>query len=109
MQLQFGRLVVVRHSVRVDFDIHISNKFAIEETRAVVMEVLNNHPSVLKTPKASVNVKQLNDAGYVIGEVIFENEKGFKEILIPGDYVNIETNVKHWVTAKKDSNLLLTK
>lgn len=35
-------------SVRVDFDIHISNKFAIEETRAVVMEVLNNHPSVLK-------------------------------------------------------------
>ena len=45
----------------------------------------------------------------VIGEVIFENEKGFKEILIPGDYVNIETNVKHWVTAKKDINLLLIK
>ena len=45
----------------------------------------------------------------VIGEVTFENEKGSKEILIPGDYVNIETNVKHWVTAANDSNLLLIK
>jgi small conductance mechanosensitive channel len=53
-------------SVRVDFDIHISNAFPVEETRATVMEVLNNNPAVLKTPAASVNVKQLNDAGYVM-------------------------------------------
>ena len=39
----------------------------------------------------------------------FENEKGAINTIMPGDYVNIETNVKHWVTAKKDSNLLLTK
>ncbi len=45
----------------------------------------------------------------VTGHVVFENDKGSKEILIPGDYVNIEANVKHWVTAGKDSNLLLIK
>lgn len=45
----------------------------------------------------------------VTGNVVFENEKGSKENLIPGDYVNIEANVKHWVTAEKDSNLLLIK
>jgi len=45
----------------------------------------------------------------VTGNVVFENEKGTKEILIPGDYVNIEAKVKHWVTAAKDSNLLLIK
>ena len=31
------------------------------------------------------------------GEVVFENEKGIKETLMPGDYVNIEPMVKHWV------------
>ncbi len=45
----------------------------------------------------------------VTGNVVFENEKGTKEILISGDYVNIEAKVKHWVTAAKDSNLLLIK
>ena len=45
----------------------------------------------------------------VLGEVVFGNEKGVKEILMPGDYVNIEANVKHWVNAVKDSNLLLIK
>lgn len=45
----------------------------------------------------------------VLGKVIFENEKGAKEILMPGDYVNIEVNVKHWVTANEDSNLVLIK
>lgn len=45
----------------------------------------------------------------VIGEVVFENEKGVKETLLSGDYVNIEPSVKHWVAAGKDSNLLLIK
>lgn len=45
----------------------------------------------------------------ISGEVVFENEKGIKEILLPGDYVNIEANVRHWATAEKDSNLLLIK
>lgn len=45
----------------------------------------------------------------VQGEVIFEDEKGSSITLLSGDYVNIQPNVKHWVNAKIDSNLLLIK
>lgn len=45
----------------------------------------------------------------VEGEVVFNNEQGKTETLLPGDYVNIEPMVKHWVTATLDSNLLLFK
>jgi quercetin dioxygenase-like cupin family protein len=45
----------------------------------------------------------------VKGEVVFENEKGQSIGLKSGDYINIEPNVKHWVNAKIDSNLLLIK
>ncbi|WP_276979763.1 hypothetical protein [Flavobacterium filum] len=43
------------------------------------------------------------------GEVIFENEKGIKETLMPGDYVNIEPLVKHWVEGTVESQLILFK
>ena len=43
------------------------------------------------------------------GEVIFENENGIKETLIPGDYVHIEPMVKHWVEGTIESQLLLIK
>ena len=43
------------------------------------------------------------------GEVVFENENGFKEILQSGDYVNIEPMVKHWVEGIIDSQLILIK
>lgn len=45
----------------------------------------------------------------VSGEVVFEDEKGISITLLSGDYVKIEPNVKHWVNAKIDSNLLLIK
>ncbi|MEP2670240.1 MAG: hypothetical protein ABJH04_14655 [Cyclobacteriaceae bacterium] len=45
----------------------------------------------------------------ILGEAVFENEKGVIETLASGDYVNIEPNVVHWITANKDSNLLLIK
>jgi len=45
----------------------------------------------------------------VTGEAVFENEKGASEKLVSGDYVNIEPDVKHWVTAVSDSQLLLIK
>lgn len=45
----------------------------------------------------------------ITGHVVFENEKATKLVLLPGDYVNIEANVKHWVTADEDSNLVLIK
>lgn len=43
------------------------------------------------------------------GQVIFENEKGIKETLISGDYINIEPIVKHWVEGKIESQLILIK
>ena len=45
----------------------------------------------------------------IIGEVIFENEKGIKETIGAGDYVEIEANVKHWLLAITDCNLILVK
>ena len=45
----------------------------------------------------------------VEGEVVFENEKGEKNTLNSGDYVNIEPNVKHWVFANETSQLVLIK
>lgn len=41
------------------------------------------------------------------GEVMFENEKGIKKNLIPGDYVNIEPMVKHWLETTMESQLIL--
>ncbi len=45
----------------------------------------------------------------VTGNAVFQDEKGKSIELKPGDYVNIETNVKHWVDANEDSNLLVIK
>lgn len=45
----------------------------------------------------------------VSGKVVFEDEKGQSISLKSGDYIKIEPNVKHWVNAKTDSNLLLIK
>ncbi len=45
----------------------------------------------------------------VSGEVVFENEQGLKETLSSGDYINIESMVKHWVNGSEDSQLLLIK
>ena len=43
------------------------------------------------------------------GEAIFENENGLKLTLTTGDYVNIESQIKHWIKAKSTSNLILIK
>ena len=45
----------------------------------------------------------------VLGEAIFHDEKGKSIALKPGDYVNIESNVKHWIDAKEESNFILIK
>ncbi len=43
------------------------------------------------------------------GEAIFENENGIKLTLTTGDYIHIEPQVKHWISAKSTSNLILIK
>lgn len=61
-------------------------------------EILKEH--ITKTPALLICVE---------GEVIFENEKGLKETLLSGDYVNIEPMVKHWVEGTIESQLILIK
>jgi quercetin dioxygenase-like cupin family protein len=43
------------------------------------------------------------------GEAVFENEMGEKKVLYPGDYINIEPMVKHWVEGISESQLVLMK
>lgn len=45
----------------------------------------------------------------VIGNAVYQDEKGNKITLLTGDYVKIEPNVKHSVTGIENSNLLLIK
>ncbi|MEZ4884550.1 MAG: hypothetical protein R3E32_07490 [Chitinophagales bacterium] len=45
----------------------------------------------------------------IIGEVVFENEKGMKESLLSGDYVSIAPMIKHWLNAITNSQLILFK
>lgn len=45
----------------------------------------------------------------VQGEVVFENEEGLKTTLLPGDYVLIKPEVKHWVNGTRESQLVLMK
>lgn len=43
------------------------------------------------------------------GKVVFEDENGTKETILPGDYVRIPPQVKHKVNAILKSNLILVK
>lgn len=45
----------------------------------------------------------------VSGEVRYEDEKKSSYILKQGEYIKIETKVKHWVTGIENSQLLLIK
>jgi quercetin dioxygenase-like cupin family protein len=45
----------------------------------------------------------------ISGEVVFENEKGLSQTIANGDTINIEPNVKHWLIATSNSNLILIK
>lgn len=43
----------------------------------------------------------------VLGEVDYEDEKGNKINLRPGDFYEIEPMVKHWLSGIQDSQLVL--
>lgn len=61
-------------------------------------EKLKEH--ITKTPALLICIE---------GKAVFENEKGIKETLQSGDYVNIEPMVKHWVEGTTESQLILIK
>ena len=77
--------------------------FKAEEGNVTAIQILNNQllkEHTTKTPALLV---------CVTGEVVFENENGTNEILVSGDYVNIEPLIKHSVKGIQDSQLLLIK
>lgn len=77
--------------------------FKAAEGNVTAIQILNNQllkEHETKTPTLLV---------CVTGEVVFENERGIKEILLPGDYVKIEPMIKHSVKGIQDSQLLLIK
>lgn len=45
----------------------------------------------------------------IVGEVVYEDEKGLKINLKSGDYYEIEPMVKHWLIANADSEAILMK
>ena len=77
--------------------------FKAEEGNVAAIQILNNQ--LLKEHKTKTPALLI----CVAGEVVFENEKGANEILVPGDYVNIEPMIKHSVKGILDSQLLLIK
>jgi quercetin dioxygenase-like cupin family protein len=91
-------------------DLHISDKaistlqlFKATEGNIIALKILKNEQlkeHSTKTPALLVCID---------GSAMFENENHKKEILLTGDYIIIEANVKHWINAKMDSNLLLIK
>lgn len=83
-------------------DISLMTVFKGEGTasamRILAHKTLKKH--ITKTPALLV---------CVTGKVAFNNEKGIEQILEPGDYVEIEPMVRHWVDGIMDSHLLLLK
>ncbi len=76
-----------------------------EHTKAHVMaiQILKNgllKEHITKTPAILV---------CIIGEVEYEDEKGSKILLNPGDFHKIEPMVKHWVKGIVKSQLILIK
>ncbi|RTL51554.1 MAG: hypothetical protein EKK39_08075 [Sphingobacteriales bacterium] len=77
--------------------------FKGNEGTATALKILQNHQlkkHITKVPTVLI---------YISGNAVFENEKGVKEILLPGEFIKIEPMVKYWVTAKDDSSFLLIK
>ncbi|MBR9921998.1 MAG: hypothetical protein GYB31_14250 [Bacteroidetes bacterium] len=79
--------------------------------------------AIFKTSSGSVTAIQIMENGLlkehitktpallscVVGEVIYEDEKGKKINLKSGDFHEIEPMVKHWVKGVSNSQLLLIK
>jgi|SRR5688572_11824321 len=77
--------------------------FPATSGKVISLQILKNH----QLKEHITNVPALLVC--VNGHAVFEDEKGASVTLRSGDYVNIQPNVKHWVNAKEDSQLLLIK
>jgi quercetin dioxygenase-like cupin family protein len=77
--------------------------FKAAEGNVTAIQILNNQ--LLKEHKTKTPALLV----CVTGEVVFENERGVKENLLPGDFINIEPLIQHSVRGIADSQLLLIK
>ena len=77
--------------------------FKAEEGNVTAIQILNNQ--LLKEHKTKTPALLV----CVTGEVVFENERGIKENLLPGGYVNIEPMINHSLKGIQDSQLLLVR
>jgi quercetin dioxygenase-like cupin family protein len=91
-------------------DLHVNEKgvsaislFNSERGKATALQILEGE--ILKEHISPIPALLI----CVTGKVVFQNEKGIKEILSPGDYIPIESNVKHWVEGITVSQLILIK
>ena len=77
--------------------------FSTTEGKVIALEIAANEQlkeHITKVPALLV---------CVMGDAIFQNEKGESIQLKSGDYVDIEPNVKHWIDAIERSNFILIK
>lgn len=83
--------------------VHTHMMFPATSGKVISLQILKNN----QLKEHITNVPALLVC--ITGHVVFEDEKGASIKLLPGDYVNIEPNVKHWVNGIEDSQLLLIK
>lgn len=86
-----------------DKPVSATSLFKSESGNATAIQILQGEKlkeHVTKVPALLICVE---------GEVTFENKKGIRETLLPGDYVNIEPMVEHWVEGTIESQLILIK
>lgn len=77
--------------------------FKSDMGNATAIQILKNEQlkeHITKTPAMLICIE---------GKVVFENEKGVKEMMMPGDFIHIEPMVKHRVIAEIHSQLILFK
>jgi quercetin dioxygenase-like cupin family protein len=77
--------------------------FKTADTPVISLQILANQQlkeHITKTPALLV---------CVLGMVAYSTETGEKQMLEAGDFVRIEPNIKHWLDAETDSQLLLIK
>ncbi|MFN8431531.1 MAG: hypothetical protein U0V04_16245 [Spirosomataceae bacterium] len=77
--------------------------FNTQENKVVSLQILKDKQLKEHTTKVPAFLV------CVTGHARYSDEKGQSIDLLPGNYVNIEPNVKHWVDALETSNLLLVK
>lgn len=86
-----------------DKPLQTKNIFSATEGKVISIQIAAS--GVLKDHSTTVPALLI----CITGESVFENEQDIKVTLSPGDFVNIDPNIKHRVTALQNSNLLLVK